>query len=211
MTGLGAGTLLGTPPVIKIKDGRKVDAASKLPITDRNRKDVNVNPDYAKRIVREAKSQGVDPYTALAMAHQESNLSEDDENPFKLYGGGKTDDPVKEGISFLKDKLNYAAKLGKKTEPEQIQAYNGYGKITAKSEDKSNKYYGIDVSKNPIDMNKTPLYGQRVIDLRDNVLKKNQDIVKLVDSVPDNDPKLTAPLAQQPNQGLFTTQLLGLK
>src|SRR5580693_1838929 len=154
MTGLGSGTLLGTPPVIKIKDGRKVDAASKLPITDKNRKDVNVDPDYAKRIVKEAKSQGVDPYTALAMAHQESNLSADDENPFKLYGGGKTDDPVKEGISFLKDKLNYARQLGKKTEPEQIQAYNGYGKITAKSEDKSNKYYGIDVSKNPIDKNK---------------------------------------------------------
>lgn len=210
MTGLGGGTALGTPPVIKVKDGRKMDLASKLPITDKNRKDVNVDPNYAKTIVTEAKRQGVDPYTALAMAHQESNLQED-ENPFRLYGGGKTDDPIKEGIGFLKEKLNYAKGLGKKTEPEQIQAYNGYGKISAKSEDKSNKYYGIDVSKTPIDMNKTPLYGQRVIDLRDNVLKKNPDIVKLVDSVPENDPKLTAPLAQQPNQGLFTTQLLGLK
>lgn len=212
MTGLGGnGNSIGGPPMIKIKDGRKVDAASGLPITDKNRKNVNVDPDYVSRVASEAKRQGVDPYTALALLHQETNLTEDD-NPFRLYGGGKTDDPIKEGIGFLKDKLAYGKQLGKKTEPEQIQAYNGYGKITAKSEDNSTKYYGIDVSKTPIDMNKTPLYGKRIVDLRDNVLKQNPDIVKLVEGTPATPPQLTSPFAQQSNQGLaLTTQLAGIK
>jgi hypothetical protein len=178
--------------------------------TNRKRKDTTVDPEYAKRIVTEAKRQGVDPYTALAMAHQETNLQED-ENPFRIYGGGNTNDPIKEGIGFLKGKLAYAKSLGKKTEPEQIQAYNGYGKIGVGSEDKSNSYYGIDVSKAPLDMNKNPVYGKRIIDLRDNVLKQNPDIVKLVSSVSDNDPKLIAPYPQQPVSPLFTTQVLGLK
>jgi hypothetical protein len=76
---------------------------------------------------------------------------------------------------FLKDKMDYGKKLGKKTEAELIQAWNGYGKITPKSEYGGNMYYGIDVSKNPINMNKTPVYGDRIIDIRENVIKKITD------------------------------------
>lgn len=186
----------GGDGLLRVGDTRKVDAASNLPITDKNRRDVSVSPEMAKKIIKEARAQGVNPYTALAMAHQESGFTEED-NPFHLYGGSKTDDPIKEGISFLKDKLEYAKRLGKKTEPEQLQAYNGYGKLTSKSEDKSNKYYGIDVSKSPLDMNKNPVYGKRIIDIRDNVLKNNPDIVKMVQESEVPAPKNYQPLSVQ--------------
>lgn len=215
MGGLQKNTsLLGGPPSIKLRDMRKVDAASGLPITDKNRKDVNVNPDYITKIVREAKTQGVDPYTALAMAHQETDLSDKDSNPFHL-SNPKTGDSIKEGISFLKDKLDYAQRLGKKTEPEQIQAYNGYGKlgkIVETGDDAVNmhKWYGVDVSKTPIDLNKNPMYGKRVVDLRDNVLKRNPDIVKIVETE-NNNGVLPAPYKrpEQDQLGLGATKLLG--
>lgn len=169
-------------PTIRLPDARKIDLASNIPITDKNRKDTSANPNFLAKIAKEAKVQGIDPYTALAMVHQESGFNEED-NPFHIYGGAKTDDPIKEGVAFLKDKLNYAHRLGKKTEPEQLQAFNGYGKLSKSSEDKSTKYYGIDVSKEPLDMNKNPVYGKRIIDIRDNILKKNPEIVKLVQSL----------------------------
>lgn len=140
----------------------------------------SADPAFLRQIIQEAKRQKIDPYTALAMAHQESGYSE--ENPFHLLpqSWGKEDDPVKAGISFLKDKLDYARRLGKTDEASQIQAFNGYGKVGSHTEGKQKMMYGVDVSKNPIDMNKTPLYGRRVLDIRENILKKNPEIVKLV-------------------------------
>lgn len=164
--------------IIKIPDTRKVDSITGKAVNDTGSLERAADPELLKQIIQEAKRQKVDPYTALAMAHQESGFSED--NPFHLLGGGKTDEPVKEGIAFLKDKLDYARRLGKTDEASQIQAFNGYGKVGSNTEGKQKMMYGIDVSKAPIDMNKTPLYGKRIIDIRENILKKNPQIAKLV-------------------------------
>lgn len=189
----------GDDPII-IKDNRKRDGASSIPITDKNRKDAVINPVLARRIVREAKFQGVDPYTALAVAYQESDLGaiETFDNPFQLLEITSEDkDLVKKGVSFLKEKINYGKKLGKKTEEEILQAYNGYGKIkpyrrTINGPLLGRKMYGIDIT-NGLDMSKNPVYGKRIIDLRDNVLKTQPEIVKLVDLEQGNDPSLKAP------------------
>ena len=166
------------PPMMAIPDTRKVDSITGRPIGDTNSLTRTADPALLKQIIQEAKRQKVDPYTALAMAHQESGFDED--NPFHILGGGKTDDPVKEGIAFLKNKLDYARRLGKTDEASQIQAYNGYGKVGSHTEGNQKMMYGVDVSKTPIDMNKTPLYGRRIIDIRENILKKNPQIAKLV-------------------------------
>lgn len=167
------------PYAIDIADTRKADSITGKPVLSQNSlSQKNVPRFMLSSIIREAKRQNVDPYTALAMAHQESGYSMD--NPFHLLGGGKTDDPVKEGIAFLKDKLDYARRLGKTDEAAQIQAFNGYGKVGSHTEGKQKMMYGVDVSKTPIDMNKTPLYGHRIIDIRENILKKNPEIAKLV-------------------------------
>lgn len=138
------------------------------------------NANILNSIIHEAKSAGVDPYTAIAMSMQETGLGNGwADNPFHLTNP-KTDNTIKESMEFLKEKFKYGQKLGKKTEAELLQAWNGYGKITPKSELGGNMYYGVDVSKNPIDMNTNPVYGNRIIDLRDNVIKKNPSIVKMI-------------------------------
>lgn len=163
---------------ITISDTRKIDGITGKPVGDSGRLTRSADPSLLRQIIQEAKRQKVDPYTALAMAHQESGFSED--NPFHILGGGKTDDPIKEGIAFLKDKLDYARRLGKTDEASQIQAFNGYGKVGSHTEGRQKMMYGVDVSKAPIDMNQTPLYGKRILDIRENILKKNPLIAKLV-------------------------------
>lgn len=86
------------------------------------------------------------------------------------------------------DKMNYAKKLGINTEAGQLQAYNGYGKILPSTEQSYSGYpmksiYGVPIPANGLDFNKDPIYGKRIIDLRDNVLKQSPDIKNAVDTV----------------------------
>jgi hypothetical protein len=214
-TGLGnKSTPLGDPSVIKIKDTRKRDAVSNLPITDKNRKDATVNRDVVKGIIKEAKTQGVDPYTALAVAHQETNFKDYGDNDyFHVLDpdfSDPSDDYVHLGVKALKNKMDYGTKLGKKDEASVLQAFNGYGKIGKNTEGHQSKMYGVDVSKGDIDMAKTPLWGKRVIDLRDNILKNNPEIARLVQIV-DKDGEIPAPYKDAYVSGLNTNKLLGIK
>ncbi len=67
-----------------------------------------------------------------------------------------------------------------KPENIQIQAYNGLGMIRPPQ---GKTYYG---QSKPIDMRKTPLYGDRIIDLRENVIKKNPELVALLKAITNN-------------------------
>lgn len=176
------------PKNFKITDLRKTDAASGNAITDKNLLNGVADAALIKDIVSKARKKGIDPYTALAMAHQETGLvSGGDENPFhidfKQHGIGKEDDTIDASLKVLADKMALGKRLGKKEESEIIQAWNGYGKVGKNTEGKQNSMYGIDVSKEPIDMNKNPVYGKRIIDVRENILKKNPDLVKFIESI----------------------------
>ena len=184
---------------IDIKDERNIDPVTKSKIADTSRLHIKADVEPLKHIIQKAKENGVDPYTALALAHQETLFRpEFGDNPFNLLSGGRLkpetadSDLVDLSMKELSDKFAYAKKLGKKTEAEMLQAWNGYGKIGKSSfagAKDTNRVYGVDVSKSPIDMNKTPLYGQRIIDIRDNILKKNPDIVKLVEEMKNAKPQ----------------------
>jgi len=174
---------------IEIRDTRQVDPITGQPVPDTNRLHVKADVQPLKHIITKAKEHGIDPYTALAIAHQETMFKgEYSDNPFNLLSGGRLNpdtagvDRVELSMQELTDKYAYAKKLGKSTEAEQLQAWNGYGKVGGGSFGGTvKKAYGIDVSQNPIDMNTNPVYGQRVIDIRDNILKANPDIRKLVE------------------------------
>jgi hypothetical protein len=178
---------------IDIRDERNIDPVTKAKIADTSRLHIKADIEPLKHIIKVAKENGVDPYTALALAHQETLFKpEYGDNPFNLLSGGRLkpetadSDMVDLSMKELGDKFAMAKRLGKKSEAEMLQAWNGYGKIGKSSfagQKDTNRVYGVDVSTNPIDMNKTPLYGQRVIDIRDNILKKNPDIVKLVEEI----------------------------
>jgi len=184
------------PNLISIKDTRKVDAATGKPVTDTNKLSYDADPSLIKEIIGKSIKYGVDPFTSLAMAHQETGyalpkpnkyfpdpikaanpfmVSSKDEFPNKQkIGEWMQSNPDANSIdafmTLYKDKIAKAQKMGKKDEASQIQGWNGYGKIPAGS-------YGTDKE---IDMSADPIYGKRIIDIRDNVVKKNPEIVKMV-------------------------------
>jgi len=176
---------------ISIKDERVKDVVTDANLTDRNRMHSEVDTSIIKRIAEKAREYDIDPYTALAIAFQETQLKDEySDNPFNLLGGGRLNPETAEQdimdltMLTMQDKKKIADKLGKKTEEEVIQAWNGYGKIGKNSFGREvKKVYGIDVSENPIDMAKNPVYGKRVKDIRDNILKKNPEVVKIINSV----------------------------
>lgn len=172
--------------VVRLKDTRATDAVTGKKLTDRNRMDTFADKKLLGDIINKAVQNGIDPYTALAMAHQESSFGNEkglESNPFHLSltndGNISLNDlsekgPVQVFMEKFKEKQGLAKKLGKTDDAAIIQAWNGYGKLGGK------EYYGIDATKSPIDMGKNPVYGKRVVDIRDNIIKANPQIVDMV-------------------------------
>lgn len=79
-------------------------------------------------------------------------------------------------FEIFKNRLATAKRLGKTNEADAIQAYNGYGKIN------KGTLYGIDTEKTPIDFNTNPIYGKKILDIRENIVKKNPDLMALISS-----------------------------
>jgi len=177
--------------VLSIKDTREMDSVTGTPVSDKSRLHANVDPKLIERIAAKAKEHDIDPYTALAIGFQETGLREEyADNPFHLLSGDRLnpetadEDILDLTMLTLKDKNKLAGRLGKKTEEDIIQAWNGYGKIDKTSFGGTvKKIYGIDVSEKPIDMGKNPVYGKRVVDIRDNILKRDPNITQLVEGV----------------------------
>jgi len=183
---------------VSIKDIREKDLVTDLPMSDTNRMHSEIDVDTIKKIAEKAKEYNIDPYTAIAIGIQETGFSPDyADNPLRLSYMVKNQedldrmdtDPIDFSMQKLSEKFAYAKKLGKKTDEDIIQAWNGYGKLKAGTEDITNTAYGIDISKTPIDMGKNPVYGRRVKDIRDNILKKNPEVVEIVNSILSPVPK----------------------
>lgn len=174
------------------------------------------------KLIKAAKQKGIDPYTAVAIGLQETGIRNTIHsgfgvnplhmNTFELQYKGNA---MERSLEFLKEKFEYAKKLGKKDEADILQAWNGYGKIApdpdtealdkyvSEWEDKNNKtmsrqdykklhtkfrkptgkMYGIEYTRDkPLDFNDNPVYGKRVIDIRENVIKKSPEIINLINS-----------------------------
>ena len=170
------------PQKIRIKDDRLIDTATGSPMKDTSRFHAEVDPEYIKTVVATARKHDIDPYTALAINLAETRFA-DKTNPFMLGNYNPYGDVVDQSMKYMSEKQKYARSLGKKKEEEIIQAWNGYGVIRGKG-----FMYGIDTNKTPIDMNANPVYGKRVLDLRESVLKRNPEITGLVEQVLSTNP-----------------------
>lgn len=170
---------------ISIRDKRIVDIATGKKLGDKSRMHANISEDHILNIIDSARKYGIDPYTALAINLQESGFSDEHErNPLRLDPKQIDIDtyeelvsnPISGSMRYMKNKFDYARRLGKESEEDIIQAWNGYGTIKGKG-----RMYGIDTNVNPINMKLNPVYGKRIVNLRDSVIKANPDIVKMVD------------------------------
>jgi len=178
----------GDSGTLTLKDYRTNDAITGAPIKDTNHLGTVAHIDTIKALISGAKKRGLDPATVLAIGVQETGLT-----PINLLHDNRQDAPTSEdnwrtyinkSLDFLKEKQDYAKRLGKKDEASIIQARNGYGKISAKNG--GDKIYGINLATLPnktLDMSANPVYGKRVLDIRENIIKKNPQLVQLINSV----------------------------
>ncbi len=184
---------------IKLIDTRSVNPATGMPFKEKGGKTLSAKPSDLALIISHAKAKGVDPYTALAIAYQESGLGSKDPN-YGMVNSYFPDQQVSDKFATvdertknenanmlakaLKDKTEYAKKLGydKKGDDFVIQAYNGYGKLQAPAGTGIKAFYGIPVSPGkPLNMAENPAYGRTVASLRDEILKKNPAIQRLIE------------------------------
>ena len=182
-------SIAADPNKIQLQDTRKVALATGAKIQPGQ---TNGTYDTAiiNNVIAAAKHVGVDPNTALAVALQESHMGvKNPENLGNVYAGyGKAPDGLNqqayELAKTLRDKMDEGKRLGFKDEAHQLQMYNGMGKLKVgmmNGKPTPTKYYGIDVTKDqPLDLKKNPLYGKTIQDLRENVIKKNPRIQKLI-------------------------------
>lgn len=175
------------PQIINIVDKRKYNPLTKGPINpNRDLVGGQFKDPIINEIIKSAYKHGVDPYTALAIGLQESRWGQTDPNiGHVLYANEDYTPGVDEMVSFIKEKEDYAKKLGYKNREHFIQAYNGLGNVYPETEQgyhgfKMKSIYGVPVPKEGINLAKNPLYGKKIINLEDSVLKVNPEIVKRV-------------------------------
>ena len=131
-----------------------------------------------------------DMMNLAAMGFQETKWGKSDSNIGHTqgeFGDESEQDSYSNFIDAYNAKMKDADRLKIKDEATRLQVYNGLGKIFPSTEAgyhgfKMKKIYGVPVPKGGIDLRKNPLYGKQVIDIRDNVLKRNPEFMRYMDS-----------------------------
>lgn len=166
-----------TQGLIQLNDTRKVDPTQRF--------NHQVDREGLTNLIRGAQERGLDPATVLAMSLQETGLSKFNplhDNSQNLdsfdvmekyatkYPNGITSKTITdESLDNLSSKMKYAKQIGKTNEADIIQGWNGYGSVE--------NMYGI---KGKIDMSKDPVYGKRILDFRDNIIKKTPEVLDII-------------------------------
>jgi len=194
---------LNAPParrkVHSLKDTRKTRATTNKPINpnvDLVSGEFSLQP--LNDLMHYAKKQGLskeDMYNLAAIDLQETRWGETDNQTGHVRGDYGRENLSENFVEAYKYKMKEADRLGISDPAERLQVYNGRGKIFPNTEEdyhgfKMKKIYGVPVPKEGLDLKKNPLYGKQIIDIRDNVLKKNAWLAEYVDSV---DASRTAP------------------
>lgn len=200
---------------IKISDKRTMNAAANSAI--RPNKDLvggKYDADRISNIASVAKLYGIDPNLLLSIDLQETGFGTIGEDPgsesighTKGYNLSDLKTPSKRGSDedVFDDRYDFFARayLEKMAEGKRqgltdsldiIQNYNGRGIITPKTENKYHGFdmkeiYGVPLPTKGISMKQNPLYGKRIFDLRENVIKQNPDLQRLINlAKPTNKP-----------------------
>ena len=177
---------------LNISDPRKILATTNQPL--RPNSDLvsgKYSSKHLDRLLQEAKKQKLSKQDMLnlsAMGFQETKWGKTDDNIGHVKGDWEGDNSYQQFISAYKEKMKLSDKLGIKDPALRLQVYNGLGTITPKTEKdyhgfEMQKIYGVPVPKEGINMKKNPLYGKQVMDIRDNVLAKNPEYLKYIDSI----------------------------
>lgn len=192
-----------TPLSIKIEDERYLDPITNKPLKQENRKGYTVDSELVDDLVQRSYHAGVNPSTVLAMALQETGLGNAIEDGWSskdnpLHLNESSGNYIENSFKLMQEKNRLANKLGKTDDASKIQAWNGYGKLS-NPEGQDGSIYGINLNTLPnrtLDMNKNPVYGKTVVNLRDSIIAQNPKIQEIINKYKpeqiDNSPLLKA-------------------
>lgn len=181
-------------PLLQIKDPRKTRLTTGKAIDPNKDLMTKAYPTANLRsIISTARARGLskeDALTLAAMDLQETQWGITDEQTGHVLNGDTTKPPVENFIDAFIKSRETADRLKLKDEYTRLQVYNGLGMITPDTEKnyhgfRMKKIYGVEVPESGINMRENPLYGKQIVDLRDNVLRKNPEFLSLVDSYYD--------------------------
>jgi len=172
------------PSRVRINDPRTINATSGKPINANvDLKSGDYHTGVIGEIARAARAYDQDAQELMAIALQETNLGKADPN----YGHVLDYyDPQDRGSAYdlafaktKKDELANSKGFGN-NELLKLQAYNGLGSVYPSTEAgyhgfNMSSIYGVPLTGAGINMVENPLYGKRIVDLRDNVLKNSQN------------------------------------
>lgn len=170
----------GYPESIYVNDPRTINATTGKPINPNvDLKGGDYSTSVMGKIARASRDFNLDPHELMAMGLQESLFGKTDPNIGHTLNYV---DPEERGAAYdmayaKSEKNKLAESLGyKDNDLYRIQTYNGLGRVYPKTEAKYHGYimdraYGVELPQEGISMLDNPLYGKRIIDLRDNVLK----------------------------------------
>jgi len=182
----------GDPKIINIVDSRKKLATTNKALgPNSDLVSGKYNSEDLDNLIKTAKQQGLskeDIMNLSAMGFQETKWGRTDDNIGHVIGDWKGKDQYEDLINAYTAKMKEADRLGIKDPAMRLQVYNGLGTIYPTTENKYHgfnmkKIYGVPVPPQGISMKENPLYGKQVIDIRDNVLGKNPEYTKYLDSI----------------------------
>jgi hypothetical protein len=175
-----------------VVDPRKVRATTKQPINPNVDLVAGLYPTrYITQDLKLAKQKGLskeDAWNLAAIAFQESGWGKTDSNLGHVLGPAGKGDYGSTLINAYMNKMKEADRLGITDPYTRLQVYNGLGKIFPSTEQKYHgfkmkKIYGVPVPQAGLNLRENPLYGKQVVDIRENVLKKNPKLVEYIDSL----------------------------
>jgi len=177
------------PEVFKIIDTREKDLITGQPVSPYSKLHGTLDLSFVEEVVHKALERGIDPFTALAIPHQETGgTPSGSANPYSINYESPAQlekliaDPIGASLDILQQKLKLADKLGYDTYAQMVQVYNGMGKLTQGAVG-GTKAYGINIPEEGISMKENPLYGKRVEDVRNNIIMQNEELVSFVESL----------------------------
>jgi hypothetical protein len=187
-------TPASAPKRLSIRDPRKIMMTTGKPL--RPNSDLvtgEYDSEHLGNLLTEAKRRKMsynDMMNLAAMGFQETKWGRSDDNighTMGDFGDEPMQDTYSNFINAYNAKMKDADRLKIKDEATRLQVYNGLGKVFPSTEAdyhgfKMKKIYGVEVPKGGIDLRKNPLYGKQVMDIRDNVLKRNPEFMRYMDS-----------------------------
>jgi hypothetical protein len=180
-------------PMINLQDNRKIQQTTGKPLPSTDRVSRNIPSYGVRQLLDRSINKGLnreDAWNVLGIALQESGFGQEANGDINIghvkLHNENDDDPFTDLVNTYKDKMQLATDVGYTNPLRRLQVYNGDKKLYRNTEQNyyghtNDKYYGVPIPPEGIDVKKNPLFGKQITDLKENVLKRNPDLYDIME------------------------------